>query len=79
PFQAKWHPGLWVQEAVRLGARLETGARVERVIERQGRAVGVRYRQGGRWQEAWANRVIVAAGGLGSPAILRRSGLTEGG
>lgn len=77
PFQAKWHPGLWVQEAVRLGARLETGARVERVIELQGRAVGVRYRQGGRWQEAWANRVIVAAGGLGSPAILRRSGLTE--
>jgi choline dehydrogenase-like flavoprotein len=66
---------MFVREARQHGAVLRTGARVERVIVEKGTAVGVKYRQNGRWQQAFAERVVVSAGGIGSPAILRRSGI----
>jgi choline dehydrogenase len=50
-------------------------ALVERVLVRDGRAVGVAVRDGRRLAEIGASRVVLSAGAYGSPAILLRSGI----
>ncbi|MEU6549102.1 GMC family oxidoreductase [Streptomyces sp. NPDC046915] len=67
-------------DACAAGARIVSGARVERVLvdtDRPGgpRAVGVRVRREGGGIEILAPLVVVAAGALESPPLLRRSGL----
>ncbi|MEU9480368.1 GMC family oxidoreductase [Streptomyces sp. NPDC048191] len=68
-------------DACTAGARIVTGARVERILvdpDRPGgpRAAGVRVRRGSdRGFEILAPLVVVAAGALQSPQLLRRSGL----
>ena len=60
----------------RTNLRLETGVLVEKVVVEGGRAVGVRFRQGGRLIEARAKgEVILSAGAVGSPQILQLSGI----
>jgi choline dehydrogenase-like flavoprotein len=63
-------------DACRLGARIITGARVERVITARGRAEGVliRRRDGSAFVLP-ARIVVVAAGATETPPLLRRSGL----
>lgn len=75
PNGAKWNAKFYVEEAVRSGATLVNHAYVKRVVTDKGRAVGVEYRQGGKRKAARAHNVIVAAGGIGSPLILKKSGL----
>ncbi len=76
---AKWNATEWVDDAVAAGARFYTQARIDEVIVREGRAAGVR----GRWRsqplEVEARTVILAAGGIGSPLLLRASGLGRAG
>ena len=56
--------------------RLETGVLVEKVIIEQGRAVGVRFRQGDEVVEARARgEVILSAGAIGSVQLLQLSGI----
>ncbi|MFD5567354.1 GMC family oxidoreductase [Streptomyces cadmiisoli] len=68
-------------DACAAGARIVTGARVTRILvdgDRPGgpRAAGVRVRrEGGGVFEILAPLVVVAAGALQSPPLLRRSGL----
>ncbi|MFF8864842.1 GMC family oxidoreductase N-terminal domain-containing protein [Streptomyces sp. NPDC015139] len=67
-------------DACAAGARIVTGARAERVLvdaDRPGgpRAAGVRVRRDGGGFEILAPLVVVAAGALQSPQLLRRSGL----
>ncbi|MGW0765483.1 GMC family oxidoreductase N-terminal domain-containing protein [Streptomyces sp. NPDC002676] len=67
-------------DACAAGARIVTGARVERILvdaDRPGgpRAAGVRVRREGGEFEILAPLVVVAAGALQSPPLLRRSGL----
>ena len=50
-------------------------APVERVLVRDGRAVGVAVRDGQRLVGIGASRVVLSAGAYGSPAILLRSGI----
>ena len=60
----------------RTNLRLETGVLVEKVVVEGGRAVGVRFRQGGRLVEARTKgEVILSAGAVGSPQILQLSGI----
>lgn len=79
PFGAKWTSRLFVEEACRNGAVLMAGATARRVLVDKYRAIGVEYTYGGRQQRAFADTVIVAAGGIGTPQILRRSGITRAG
>ena len=62
--------------ACELGAEIATRLRVSKVLTEDGRATGVRAkRPNGRSVELRAPRVIVAAGALETPILLRRSGL----
>jgi choline dehydrogenase len=56
--------------------RLEKNVLVDRLVVEQGRAVGVRFMQGGEIVEARANsEVILCAGAIGSVQVLHRSGI----
>lgn len=76
---AKWNAAEYADEAVSHGAELHTGARVERVLFEGNRARGVMGTIHGRPFEAKAPTVILAAGGIGTPRILQKSGLTDAG
>ena len=76
---AKWSAGEWVDDAVSAGAELITSARVTTVIRENGRAAGVLGTAHGRPLEIAAPTVVLSAGGLGTPAILRASGFAEAG
>jgi len=78
PFGAKWSARELVDEAVRDGATLLTGARVARVLVQGGRVAGVEAVVGDAARSFTAPRVVLAAGGIGSPRILAASGLMDG-
>lgn len=65
----------YLQDAADAGARFVVGCAVDRVLVRDGRAAGVAARVGDTELTVDAPVVIVAAGGLESPALLLRSGL----
>jgi choline dehydrogenase-like flavoprotein len=75
PHEAKWNSRAYVREAQRNGAVLETQARADRVLVENGSAIGVEFKQGGGARKVYAEKVIVAAGGIGSPVLLRASGV----
>jgi choline dehydrogenase-like flavoprotein len=74
----KWTAAELVDQAVAAGAELRTSARVDEVIVKDGAAVGVRGRRGRAPFVAHADAVILAAGGLGSPMLLRTAGIEAG-
>lgn len=76
---AKWTARSFVQDAQRHGARLLTGATVHRVLVRDGAAQGVELTFGRRRRVVRAGRVVLAAGGLGTPPVLRASGVRGAG
>ncbi len=78
---AKWTAAEYVDEAVRHGCELVTGATVEEVLIRNGTAEGVVAVLPGRGGtlRVEAKTVILAAGGLGTPVILQHSGIPEAG
>ncbi len=76
---AKWNAAEYVDDAVAAGAELLTRARVDQVLIEDGHARGVRGRVGGRPLEVEAETVVVAAGGIGTPVLLRGSGLAGAG
>ena len=76
---AKWTAREYLEEGVRQGSRLLLRTRVDRVLTKSGRAVGVRARGPGGPIDILADTVIVSAGGLGTPPILQRSGLYDAG
>lgn len=51
------------------------GAMVDKVLMERGRAVGVRLKTAGGFEEIAAAEVVLSAGAIHSPAILMRSGL----
>ena len=65
-------------KACDLGARIVTRARAERILVEDGRAIGVLARRpGGSYFVVASPRVVVAAGALYTPPLLRRSGLAR--
>lgn len=76
---AKWNAAEWVDDARTAGAEVWTRARVERVLTRAGRVEAVSGSRRGKPFIVEADTVIVAAGGIGSAVLLRRSGLDEAG
>ncbi len=79
PHGAKWTARNFVETATNKGAELINGAKVERVIIENNKAVGVEYKKMFKTHKVFAEKIVVAAGGIGSPVILRQSGLYKAG
>ena len=75
PQGAKWDSRRFLEVALANGADLVSSCRVEKVVVRDGRATGVEGRQGLTRRFYPADLVVLAAGGLGTPAILDASGI----
>ncbi len=75
PHGAKWNARHFVDEAQASGATMINKARVNRVIIENKKAVGVEYTHNKKKTQVFGEKIIVAAGGIGSPMILRNSGM----
>lgn len=77
---AKWNAAEWVDEAASTGnCQFITDARVEEAIVENRNVRGVRARVKNRTLEFEAPIVVLAAGGIGTPMILKRAGLARAG
>ncbi|CAB3765854.1 putative GMC-type oxidoreductase [Paraburkholderia humisilvae] len=79
-YDAKWKARRYVEDAMRDGATLVVRANVERILIERGKAVGVVYRErrtpfGSTPREARAPKIVLAAGELASPQMLRGCGI----
>lgn len=79
PYGAKWNARHFVDDALRNGAKMINHAKVERVLIENKKAVGVEYKHNKEKFQAFAPKVVIAAGGIGSPLILRQSGMRSTG
>jgi len=75
PFAVKWDSRAFLKDARLRGAEVLTGWRVHHVVLQGGDAVGVMASSGLRRRFFPADVVVLAAGGLGTPAILQASGV----
>jgi len=76
---AKWTTREYIKEARAHGARYFGRAEVERVLFEGGRAAGVKVKGPGLPDEIRADKVVLAAGGIGTPVILLKSGIKNAG
>ena len=76
---ARWTARRFVDDAVAAGARIVTGAAVTGIATRAGAVDRVEVRIGGRRRSVATGTVVLAAGGLGTPMILRASGIARAG
>jgi choline dehydrogenase-like flavoprotein len=75
PYGAKWSSRRYIEDACEHESVLLTGAHVKRVLQENHTASGVEFiYQGGR-HHAFAKTIILAAGGIGTPLLLRQSGI----
>jgi len=77
-YGVKWDARRFLDGARARGARIIHGCRVDRLIRDSGRVAGVSARIRGVKRRFYADLIVLAAGGLGSPPILRRSGIPCG-
>lgn len=75
PTDAKWDTRAWIQDAVRNGAELITGCRVTELSVSEGQVKEVHAVRGTKKVTFTADLIILAAGGLGTPVILKNSGI----
>jgi choline dehydrogenase-like flavoprotein len=79
PHRIKWSARMYVEDAISGGATLIDRAKVKKVIVENGKAVGVEYSKARKTYTASADNIVLAAGGIGTPVILRNSGIHEAG
>ena len=79
PYGAKWTAREYLTDAMEAGAELITRAEVQHVTIEDGVATGVVASTPDGPLTVHAETVILAAGGLGTPCILQRSGVDEAG
>ena len=75
PHDAKWSAVNFVEDALASGAHMINKAKVNKILIENNQAVGVEYRHNKKTLTAYASKIILAAGGIGSPIILRQSGI----
>ena len=79
PYNVKWNARMYIQQAMDHGAELIDKARVRKVIFDGKNAIGVEYKKKGKISKVFAPTIIISAGGIGSPIILRASGIERAG
>jgi len=75
PYGAKWSSRMYVEDACENGSVLIAGAHVKRVLQENHAASGVEFIHHGTQHKAFAKTIVLAAGGIGTPLILRQSGM----
>lgn len=73
PHKVKWSARMFVEEALDYGAVLINRAKATKVIIEDKTAVGVEFTKGRKKSKVFAPKVIISAGGIGTPIILRAS------
>jgi choline dehydrogenase-like flavoprotein len=76
---AKWSSIQFIKEMQRYKGRLLTGINVKSIAINHDKAIGLVARNGLKEVRIYANKIILSAGGFGTPVILRRSGLKNAG
>ena len=81
-YEARWKAKPYVQEAIQDGATLINKAEVLKVIVENNQAIGVEYKlkkgfMGSEIRKVYGTKIIMAAGSLSSPKILRDSGIKD--
>ena len=79
PHGVKWNARMYIEEALANGAKLINGAKVKKVLFDGSTAIGVEYEKGSKRFKIMAPTVIISAGGIGTPVILRASGIKRAG
>jgi choline dehydrogenase-like flavoprotein len=79
PYGAKWTARMYVDEACKRNSVLLTGAHVKCVIGRKNIAEAVVFSIRGKEYQVAAPTIILAGGGIGTPLILRASGVERAG
>jgi choline dehydrogenase-like flavoprotein len=74
-YGAKWDSRKFLQLAQDKGANVLKRRRVEKIIFKNGKAIGVKARRGWRTEFHQADLIVLAAGGFGTPVILENSGI----
>jgi len=77
-YEAKWTGVDILRDANQDNITIETKFSVKRILCNDGVAVGVAGRSRFRETRYYAEKIIVAAGGLGTPVILQKSGIAAG-
>jgi glycerol-3-phosphate dehydrogenase len=70
---------MYIDQALANGAELIDKAKVKRVIIEDNKAIGVEFIKNGKSSRVLAPKIIISAGGIGSPIILRASGIERAG
>jgi choline dehydrogenase-like flavoprotein len=76
PHNVRWDSRRLLARAESRGARVLSGTKVIRVLKEGGRAVGVVAARGPIRRKIRADVVVLSAGGLGTPPLLQRSGIS---
>ncbi len=77
-YGAKWTSLNLLGEARRMGAKLIKNAEAVKVLHKGGEVRGAQVRDSSGAHEIYAQNIVLAAGGLGTPVILQKSGLDAG-
>jgi choline dehydrogenase-like flavoprotein len=75
PFGAKWTARNFLDDAIAAGADILAEARARCILTKNGRAIGVEYTYQKQTQQIFADAIVLAGGGIGSPQLLHASGL----
>ncbi len=78
PANAKWDTRILVEQVARRGAKLVTGCKVTDLEIIGKRVTAVHARHNGKKTVFHADLVVLAAGGLGTPVILEKTGIPCG-
>jgi choline dehydrogenase-like flavoprotein len=78
-YNAKWTALNFLEEALAQDADIRYGCCVEKVLHHNGQVTGLEVNLGGRRERIEADLVILSAGGIGTPLILKESGLEQAG
>lgn len=75
---SKWDARSYIDEALQSGMTIMCSTRVERVLFDENHVRGVQITDGKGKKEIECNKVILAAGGIGTPIILQKSNVSAG-
>ena len=78
PVDAKWTAKDFIDDAVENGATLVTEANVLEILVDNGKVKGVKYEKDGKELTVDSEIVVVAAGAINTPLILRKVGIDAG-